>query len=676
MKSIKFFSFLVVLFILSKTTAQEFKLGKVSIAELEQKMHPKDSSAAAAILYKKGTATIEYNQQDGFVLITHVEARIKIYKKEGYDWANQSVLYYNASNDSREKVDFSDVCTFNLVNGKIEKTKLKSDGVFNEEVNKYRARKKIAMPNVKEGSVLEYSYTIRTSNITMMRDWAFQTNIPVNYSEYVTYIPEYYIFNVRQKGYVFPKVNTEKNNKSILINSKERYSTGGFGGGATRTEYSQDKIDYIEAKTTYIAEDLPAMKEESFVNNIDNYTSSLEQELSIVKFPNSPIKTFSTNWNSVAKTIYEYDDFGPELNKTGYFEDDLKALLAGVTNPEEKILIILNHVKSNVKWNEYYGYSCDKGVRKAYQEKSGNIAEINLMLTAMLRHSGLTANPVLVSTRSNGVALFPNRTAYNYVIAAVETENGYILLDASDKFSIPNVLPLRTLNWQGRLIRKDGTSEEIDLMPKKASNDIVFLTYNIDPEGKVTGQARRQCTDYNAMITRKNIFSTKEDEYLEKLENKNNKIEISDYSKTNEKEILKPIIETYSFTGNNLCEVIGGKIYVSPMLFFSTEKNPFNQETREYPVDFGFPFMDKYNITIKIPDGYAVETLPAPAAVTMQDNLGSFKFNIAANENTLQMVISHQINEAIVSTQQYEMLKDYYKAMIAKESEKIVLKKI
>src|SRR5690606_1550977 len=154
----------------------------------------------------------------------------------------------------------------------------------------------------------------------------------------------------------------------------------------------------------------------------------------------------------------------------------------------EKILTILNHVKSNVKWDKYYGYSCDKGVRKAYQEKSGNVAEVNLMLTAMLRYAGLTANPVLVSTRSNGVALFPNRTAYNYVIAAVETEKGYILLDASDKFSVPNVLPLRALNWYGRLIRKDGTSEEIDLMPKKPSSDIVFMNYSIDAEGKVAGK--------------------------------------------------------------------------------------------------------------------------------------------------------------------------------------------
>jgi hypothetical protein len=202
------------------------------------------------------------------------------------------------------------------------------------------------------------------------------------------------------------------------------------------------------------------------------------------------------------------------------------------------------------------------------------------------------------------------------------------------------------------------------------------MSYNIDSEGKVTGKTRRQCSDYNAMITRKNVSSLKEEEYLEKLENDNNKIEISEYSRTNEKDILLPIMETYSFTGNNLCELIGGKIYISPMLFFTNDKNPFTQEVREYPVDFGFPYLDKYNITIQIPEGFTVETLPTPAVLTMEDNLGAFKFNIAVNENTLQLSIVHQINEAIVSTEKYEMLKEYYKGMIAKETEKIVLKRI
>src|SRR5688572_25351910 len=104
MKSIKFFSFICVLFVFFKTNAQQYKLGKVTIAELEEEVHPKDTSAVAAILYKKGKSSVEYTENDGFVLITEVETRIKIYKKEGYDWANQSVVYYIGDNNSREKV--------------------------------------------------------------------------------------------------------------------------------------------------------------------------------------------------------------------------------------------------------------------------------------------------------------------------------------------------------------------------------------------------------------------------------------------------------------------------------------------------------------------------------------------------------------------------------------------
>jgi hypothetical protein len=664
MNRIKLFVLISMLFLVEKGVAQEFKLGKISIAELEQKKHPKDTAAVAAILYKKGTSQIEYDEKEGFLLTTVVEERIKIYKKEGYYWANQSVLCYNFINASKEIVSFSDATTYNLVAGKIEKTKLKSDGVFDEKVNKYYGRKKITMPNVKEGSILEIRYSIRTHNIGMMPEWVFQYEIPVNYSEYTTFIPEYYTFNTRQKGYVFPVITTETVPKVIITTSQNNEKT------------TEQKLDYVETRTKYVAQNLPAMKEESFVNNIDNYTSSLKQELATVQFPNKGLQSFSTDWNSVVKTIYDYNDFGLELNKTGYFEDDLDILLKGVTVPEEKILLILNFVKSKVKWNGSYGYNCDEGVRTAYKQSIGNVAEINLMLTAMLRYAGFTANPVLVSTRSNGIALFPNRTAFNYVIAAVETPNGNILLDATNKYSSPNILPFRVLNWKGRLIRKDGTSEFVDLMPKAVSNDNVFINYTVDTEGKITGKVRRQYTDYDAMQYRNEIDAVKEDAYLEKLENENEKIEISEYSRTNEKEILLPAVETFSFKGDNLSEIIGGKIYINPMLFFADQKNPFKQENREYPVDFGFPFSEKYNINIEIPEGFTVETLPSPAKVTMEDNLGAFKFNIVTNGNVLQLSILNQINEAIVSTEQYEMLKEYYKGMIAKETEKIVLKRI
>ena len=667
------FLFFIVLFY-SNANAQEFKLGKVSIAELEEKAHPKDSSAVAAILFKKGQTSFEFSQSEGFKVITEVIMRIKIYKKEGYDWANKQVAFLVGNGTSKEKVSFSDAATYNLVAGKIEKTKLNSEGEFIEKVNKYWNRKKITLPNVKEGSVLEYKYTIQTNNIGMLREFDFQTDIPVNYAEYITHIPEYFIYNTKSKGFIYPKTTIEKSNQSITINSKER--SGGGGLSATSTSFTTDKIDYLETKTTYVIENAPAMKDEAFVNNIDNYTASLEQELSMTQYPNSPIKPYSTDWNAVVKTIYEYEDFGPELNKTGYFEEDLNAVIAGLSSRDEIIAAILNYVKSTVIWNENYGYSCDEGVKKAYKDKVGNVAEINLMLTAMLRNAGLKANPVLVSTRSNGISIFPNRTAYNYVIAAVETPEGLILLDATNRYSTPNVLPFRDLNWIGRLIRKDGSSEEVDLMPKMASSDNVTMMYTVDAVGKITGKVRRQRTDHNAMMFRSEIANTKEEEYLEKLENENQKIEIADYSRTNEKDVKLPIMETCSFTGTNLCEVIGEKIYINPLLFFTKSNNPFKQEIREYPIDYGFPFVEKYSVNIDIPQGYAIESLPKSAQLSMEDNIGGFKFIINSSENKIQLSISHQINTPIVPSEYYSMIKDFYQGMIAKETEKIVLKKV
>ena len=65
----------------------------------------------------------------GFFIVTEVETKIKIYKKEGLDWANFSINAYE-NGSTREIVDFSKCITYNLEQGKIVKTKLKSDGEF------------------------------------------------------------------------------------------------------------------------------------------------------------------------------------------------------------------------------------------------------------------------------------------------------------------------------------------------------------------------------------------------------------------------------------------------------------------------------------------------------------------------------------------------------------------
>jgi hypothetical protein len=662
---------LVSILFITNLNAQKLELGKVTIAELEEKQHPTEPDAPAAILFEKGKVTFEYSQSEGFVMTTTVQVKIKIYKKEGYEWANKAVRYYIPSN-MRENISFDDAITYNLVAGKIEKTKLKSDGEFDEKINKYWSQKKISMPNIKEGSIIEYEYTIKSPNIVTMKDWSFQTSIPVKYSEFKTYIPEYFVYKPNQKGFVFPKTTVEKNQKSQTYNYRKKNQPG--EGVISHT--SQEKLEYEETQTTYICQNLPSMKDEAFVNNIDNYTSSISHELTMTRYPNQPYKTYSTDWETVTKNIYESEDFGGELNKTGYFEQDINTLLSGITIRDEKITTIFSFVKSKVKWNDYTSYYCNDGVKKSYKDNVGNVAEINLMLTAMLRYAGIDANPVLVSTRSNGIAMFPNRTAYNYVIAAVEIENGLILLDATERYATPNVLPIRDLNWFGRLIRKDGTSTEVNLTPNNLSTEINNLQVTLDNKGGISGKIRTQYSAHNALSFRQKNINTNKETYLEKLENDKGLIEISDYVRDNDLDLSKPIVETYSFKDSDAFEIINDKIYISPLFFLSFNENPFKQETREYPVDFGFPFEDTYNVNIEIPEGYIIETLPTQAKFVTDENLAVFKYLISNTGNKIQMKITSTINSPIVSSEFYSTLKDFFQKVIEKQNEKIVLKKI
>ena len=153
-------------------------------------------------------------------------------------------------------------------------------------------------------------------------------------------------------------------------------------------------------------------------------------------------------------------------------------------------------------------------------------------------------------------------------------------------------------------------------------------------------------------------------------------IEIEEYNFINKTDLDKPIVETYSFKHNNSVEIIGDKMYFSPMLFFAVSENPFKQEKREYPIDFSFPTQDKYLVNITIPDGYIVETLPQSISIPMSDNNGSLKYLVSSNEKQIQLSVTMDINSAIIPPDYYSELKSFFAELIKKQTEKVVLKKV
>lgn len=634
--------------------AQNYKFGKVSQQELEEEFHPKDSTADAAYLYKYRRSFFNYTPNQGFQLVTEIHQRIKIYTKEGFDYATTSIRYYKPDGGESETVNRIKGYTFSLDNGKVVKEKLGKDGIFKEKINKYNSKIKITMPNIKEGCVLEMKYVITSPYATSISDVQFQKGIPIKKLKSQIEIPEYYKYNKRSKG--IHNIPMETTSKSGTIGN---------------TNYNVE---------VYIFEgnDVPALKnDEAFVANIYNFRGGMKFELASTDFINvgGEYKSYSTTWENVSKEIFKSISFGSELNKSNYYKKDLESLLANYNTDNDKISAIFQHVKDKVKWNGFYGKYTEKGVRKAYKENTGNVADINLMLTAMLRSAGFNANPILVSSKGNGVPLFPTLKGFDYVISSIKTaDNALILLDATEQFSMPNILPARALNWNGRLVNKDGSSSWIQLASSKSANEENMVMVKVSEDLMVEGFIRTKYENFNALNYRKNNNHIKEEELITKYE-ENNNLEIEDFKIVNKENLYKPITRNVKFTSEDLIEEIGNKIYIEPSLFLTVSKNPFKSDDRKFPVDFMVSWKDKNRVSIQVPEGYAIEKLPESMAIALPDNLGVFKYQVAQMGNKISTVSILQFNSHIIPSKYYKNLKDFYGKLVKKQSEKIILVK-
>ncbi|WP_281310716.1 DUF3857 domain-containing protein [Flavobacterium flavigenum] len=643
--------------------AQNYELGKVTVAELEERAHPKDSSAPAAILFKKAKTFFIYDIKNGFTANHVYEFKIKIYKKEGLSWANQKVKYYvGYENMNKDYLEFSNAFTYNIENKNIIKTKLDGQGVFKNNVNKYWNEKTITFPNVKVGSILEFKYILKSENIVNFPDFQCQYEVPVNYFQYKTEIPEFYIYKPLLIGY-----------QNIVTESKM------VGGHQNFTnEYNQSRsFNYRQIDAVYSCKDIPALIEEPYVDNLENYRISIRHELERVRLPEQPVKDYAQTWEGVATTIFKNENFGKQLNEKMFLTEDLNRILININSPEERLNIIFKFVQNKMNWDEKNDYYTDKGVKEAYKNQTGNVAEINFILINMLEFAGIKANPVLVSTIENGTPVYPTRTGFNYVIAAAEIDGKQILLDASHKFTSPNILPLNVLNWKGRLIKSDGSSEEINLVPAAQSKENVMMIAKINNLGVLQGKIRNHKLDYDAYRFRIANANKSTGNYLEKLAEQLENAKISNYAVENIKtNVEKPVIEAFDFISENQCEIIGDKMFISPMLFFTTTKNYFNQEKRQMPVYFGYPSQEKLNINLEIPEGYVIETLPKPIQIVAENNVILYKFNINNEGNKIQIICSTEIKSSIFAEDQYDGLKEIFQKIITSQGEKIILKKI
>lgn len=661
-------------FSLAKGQFKEPQFGKIEITDLTMVNYEKDTTADALILFDNGSSRFVLNLDRRFQFEYSRHCRIKIFKKSAFPLADIRIKLYEQGSRSEVLMDLK-ATTYNLVDGKVVKTKVDNDLIYKEEGKNY-VIKKFAFPEVKEGSIIEFSYTITSDFLYNFRGWNFQYNYPALWSQYKFVIPEYFEYRKNTRGYLPFDINTNVAGTTTFTLHYEAEIVAGVDGGRTSAENYDLKAAHYE--TTLAVKDVPAFKSEPNIDCEDNYIQSIDFELSSIQYPNETVKSYTKSWEAVNKEMIEDEDFGTLLKSKGFIVDTVAIVCKNITASNEKALCIYNYVQRRMKWNESYRVWATSGLKKPFMDRVGSSSEINLLLTLMLQTAGLNANPVMFSTRSNGNAysFYPTISKFNSVLAKVDIDGKVYLLDATDKYCPFGVLPSEDINGKGRVVN-NLNGDWVDLAATEKYREVKSYMLDIGADGTLSGTITGIYGGYAGVAYRDDLSAEKShDDYIRKIQENTKGLTINKYSIADVNNNYKQITDTFHVDIMDQMDIIGDKMLFKPLLFETIEKNKYTLEERKYPVDYNYPISETYLFEYNLPAGYAVESMPKPIIMKLPDNSMMISYSIQNSDNKIKIVYKRTINKILYLPDEYQDIKEFYNQMVKKHGEQIILKKI
>lgn len=432
---------------------------------------------------------------------------------------------------------------------------------------------------------------------------------------------------------------------------------------------TEDRLGALYNIFRFGYENMKSIQKEKYVKDLDRFRGKIKPELkkfSTKYFTYSEFK----DWNSLADKLYNFDDFGGFLkgNVQGILPENIKKYYDPLGRADK----IFNFVKENYRWNEKNGIMASQNLRQFIKTKSGNSADINLLLIMLLRDAGIDANPLLISTVDNGILniISPNINNLNFVLTSVKINNQIYFYDATSFNSKVNVLPERDWNDFGILLEgKKGTS--LSFSNTNISKKEMNIKASLDVGNSlVTGIFTEKDSGMYA-INSYDEYNINKDKYKQVFPLKYN----IDGKNIEQKLLTNGDFETQmTFSGSNLMDVIGNKIIINPIMFLNAEKELFDQsQERKYQIDFVSAFNKEKRIELEIPENYKILSLPKDKKMVTDDKEISFLYTVEKLDN--KIIITSTINVASQNypKEYYPFFKQIWKAISETENQVISL---
>lgn len=613
-------------------------------AELKMTGEPKAPGAPAIYLYRQvdrkdlGRSNTEYNY-----------VRIKILTEEGREHANIEIPYRgettNISN-IRARTVHPDGAVVNFDGKVYEKMVEKTKGV--------QVKAKVfTVPDVQVGSIVEYHF-----NYDFQDGYVFDSYWPISDDLFtkkaVFSLVPYQRFSVR---WDWP---------------------AGLPKGAEPPKMGPDKIVRMTAT------DVPAFQIEDFMPPENELRFRVIFIYSEEDFEMDPVRF----WRKFDKK--QNDRTESFISKKKDLEATVSQIVSANDAPEAK----LQKIYARVQQLRNLSYETAKSEQEQQRNKLklpenasevlkdgyGTADDITWTFLGLARAAGFESYGLMLSRRSE---YFFNEKRMDQR----ELDSNAVMVKANGKemFFDPGVLfvPYGLLPWQetdvkGMKLDKEGGSWIQTPLPDSALSQIqrtANLKLNSD-DGALEGTVKLTFTGLEAWsrrLTERNEDDAARKKYLED-ELKSYIPAAIDADLSNQpdwKSTEPPLVAEFQVKIPGWVSAAGRRAVLPVGVFSAPEKQIFAREDRVYPICFQYPFQKKDDLTVELPAGWTVSSVPQ--ALDKDAKAAEYTLKVDDKKTEVHIVRSVRSDLFLVPKETYPALRTFYQLVRSGDDQQIVL---
>jgi len=579
-------------------------------------MQPPASSPDAPYMVTNNNMHVSFKEEgNSIVAIIKYLVRLKVFDKEAREASIVSIPYYFDNN--MEQISDIKAQTYEPSGKRIP---LQQANIKTININERYNVKEFTMPQVEDGSILEYSYVIRRRYIEQLPDFYLSHQVPTAEAKVTITYPGY----LRYKSFV----------ENFDGEVDHNFAYQDTSSVPKIFVYPQPKPIVTER---WIAHDIPPVKKVPYISSLNDYRGKIRFLLNEFGIPRQPLEN---NWEVVVRRLRERTN-PLQFIKQNKFAESIGDSIAAAHPSASKETVqdsIYRYVNQKVNYSGAYSPYSSVTDSVALSGKPADQAAINQTLIAMLHGAGIEAHPMLVSSRKSGQIDmdFPSFYQFNAQMVYSKIGNQRYFMDASFPYSQPGLVPVDMYNGPGLLL-KQNSFKWVDINPDMSKFKIqVHLDADLTADGTLKGsvtahqsgypaqQIRKQRTDgmSNTDILKRTLF----DGYAE--------MTAADVIITNIDDYSQPVGISAHFQIKNYATSFTDGLKFRPMIVGYRRKNPFENSSRKLPITLDGPEKLDVSYSITLPSGFSAKSgqenhrMDIPGAnFEEQYNIGSGKMN-------------------------------------------------